>query len=383
MDPGEHLPSEHERHGHDDLPLDAVCEHIDSWADLALDLLDGSLPARRAEALNGHLAGCAACRTALDEQRGLALLLRAVPAAPVPEGILDTVLAHLSESSLAGAEAVADIEPAGHTGSPKTGTPGTRAEAGMLSRVRALMRPRVWLPAAAFALLLGVAVTSYQSGFGGDDGLRAADTGETLKTAAPTSERALTEDDGAALQESAAVDTTVAAASPTTTLASSPTVAAGSGPSFDPPSVQVEALEGGGLMEPPVVWVTVPVPSSGGADAVPALTLLADLPPVTPGPDSNGLPAYVALVRVAEIDSLTAVLGMSELRVFALVESEGLLPSEIAARLADGPATLPRLQPSADEAGNTYGGPSDMPPADSQRFNGFVILVITFSPETG
>ncbi|MHB1343385.1 MAG: anti-sigma factor family protein [Thermoleophilia bacterium] len=388
MDPHEHLPSGHEHHGHDDPPPGAVSEHIDSWTDLALDLLDGSLPAPQAEALNAHLAACAACRSILDDQRSVALLTRAVPTVPVPDGIFEAVRAHLSETlpGAAGAVAEAALEPTGRSGEPRT--PADRAGGGMRAWVRTLVRPRVWLPAAAFALLLGVAVNSYyQSDLRGTDGLRAADSGETLNAAATTAERALAEDDAKSLQESAAVDTTVAATSTTTTLATitmatEPMGAAGSGPAPEPPSVQVEALEGGGLMEPPVVWVTVPVPAAEGSDPAPALALLADLPPVTLDLRSSGLPAYVALVRILEVDALTAALGMSDLRVFALAESETLLPAEISARLAEGPATLPRLQPSTDEVGNSYGGPTAMPPADSQRFNGFVILVVTLSPQT-
>ncbi|MHB8868695.1 MAG: anti-sigma factor family protein [Thermoleophilia bacterium] len=388
MDPHEHLPSEHEHHGHDDPRPDAVSEHIDSWADLALDLLDGSLPAREAEALNAHLAACAACRSTLDDQRGVALLTRAVPAAPVPEGIFEAVRAHLSDSlpGAAGSATAAALEPTGHSGEPRTA--GDHTEGGVRAWVRTLIRPRVWLPAAALTLLLGVAVSSYyQSDLRGTDGLRAVDSGETLNAAAPTAEDTLAEDEAKSLQESAGVDTTVAAASTTTTeatmtMATEPMDTAGSGPTSEPPSVQVEALEGGGLMEPPVVWVTVPVPSAEGTDPTPALALLADLLPVTLELRSSGLPAYVALVRILEVDALTAALGISDLRVFALAESETLLPAEISARLAEGPATLPRLQPPTDEMGNSYGGPTDMPPSDSQRVNGFVILVVTLSPQT-
>lgn len=377
MDPLEHLPSGYDRDGSnpaaDGTPLETTSEHIDSWSDLALDLLDGALTPMAAATLNAHLASCTACRVSLEEQLLVADLMRAVPPVQAPAALEGAILSHLSELRSAGALEVAPAEPRHEQES---------GGAGMLARVRALMRPRVWLPAAALAVILGVAVTSYYpGGFGGSDGDRAADTGDAMKAAAPSAETGTTTGDTEAMKESTLDDVAGSAAVTTTTAASLP---ADSGPDVPPelsPTVQIEALGAAVGSDPPVVWVTVKVRPDEAGNAALILGSLTDLPPLEPpGPASAALPAYAALISTEDVDAFAATLGISELHVLSLTESAGLLPPEISGRLEQGPATLPLLQPAATGEGTpAYGWPT-RDRLSTDNLVGLVILVVTLSP---
>lgn len=378
MDPHEHLPSGYDRDGFnpaaDGTPLDTTSEHIDSWSDLALDLLDGALSPMAAATLNAHLASCTACRVSLEGQLLVADLMRAVLPVQAPAALENAVLSHLSELRSAGALEVAPAEPRREQES---------GGAGMLARVRALMRPRVWLPAAALALVLGVAVTSYyQTGLGGSDGIRTADTGDAMKAAAPSAETGTTAGDAAPAQESTQDEVGNSAAVTTTTAAS---LMADSGPDVPPelsPTVQIEALGAGVGSDPPVVWVTVKVRPDEARSTALILGSLTDLPPLEPpGPASAALPAYAALISTEDVDAFAAALGISELHVLSLTESAGLLPPEIFGRLEQGPATLPLLQPAATGEGTAAYGWLARDRVSTDNLVGLVILVVTLSRE--
>lgn len=385
MDPHEHLPSGYSRDGTnpaaegspDATPLETVSEHIDSWSHLALDLLDGTLSPAVAATLNAHLTSCTACRVSLEEQLRITDLLRAVPQVPAPAALEGSILSHLSGLRLSSAlEVAADVAPS----EPKR--EGGNGVKGVLGRVRALMRPRVWLPAAALAVILGVAVASYyQGGFGGGGDIPLADTGDALNATAGGAETTTTAAAVAAEKESQPDDTADARATATTAA----TIMAGTGPDVPPelsPSVQIEALGAEVGSDPPVVWVTVAVRSDEAGNAALMLGSLTDLPPLeAPGPASSALPVYAALISTEDVDAFTAAMGISELRVLSLIESAGQLPPEISRRLEQGPASLPLLEPATTGDGTpAYGWPT-RDHVSTDDLAGLVILVVTLSPE--
>lgn len=349
--------------------------HVDSWTELALDLLDGALPPDVAAPLQAHLDSCPSCRAALHEQRDMSLLLRNVPQAAVPAGLEQSVLASLSGSP---GTTSASLPDAGEA--PRVSKPTGRS---VWERVRALAQPRVWLPAAALALVLGVAVTSYyQAGLGSDESLRAGQATTTRAGSAPQADGATAEADSTATKETGLSTTTTAAASATETTAASLEVA-GSGSPDEPPSVRINALQGAGTADTPVVWATVRLTPEQRGSAALVIGALTDLQPIRSASGSDSLPAYVALISSADVDAFTAALGTSELQVFSLSDGADLLPPDISARLADGLTGLPRLHLAAEDTGAAYGWPATEPTADPPALTGQVIMAITLVGEDG
>lgn len=77
---------------------------------------DGTLGADRRAALDRHLDACAGCRSALDAQRAVRVLLAARPEAPAPAGFAARVLARLPETSRPAAARPAERNPAAAAG---------------------------------------------------------------------------------------------------------------------------------------------------------------------------------------------------------------------------------------------------------------------------
>lgn len=135
--------------------------HIDTWQTLALDLLEGTLPPHVAGLLEAHLATCPDCRRALAEQESIASMLRTVPEVTPPHELERAVLAGLPDFP--------EPEPAT---APSEEPRGVRVNEGALQSLRRLLTVRVWLPAAAVALVAAVALSSYyRMGFGIDEGV--------------------------------------------------------------------------------------------------------------------------------------------------------------------------------------------------------------------
>jgi anti-sigma factor RsiW len=66
-------------------------------ADRIYDYLDGALSAAEREDLERHLAGCAACRCALDVRRKIAGAAAGLPDAPVPDDFAAGIMAKVAE----------------------------------------------------------------------------------------------------------------------------------------------------------------------------------------------------------------------------------------------------------------------------------------------
>ena len=69
-------------------PLD----HIDEWADLALDYIDGTAAPAEAARVEAHVADCPSCSARLQQQRAFASQLAAIPLVEAPEGLEDRIL---------------------------------------------------------------------------------------------------------------------------------------------------------------------------------------------------------------------------------------------------------------------------------------------------
>jgi anti-sigma-K factor RskA len=117
----------------------------------------GKLQADEAERFQAHLDGCADCRRHLDELGGLpALLAKAAPATPVPDGLRARTLTAVREQA-ADAERASVAEEAGVAEAPVP--------------IRRAWWRRRWLAAAvAAALVVALAIPGALRLFGGDGG---------------------------------------------------------------------------------------------------------------------------------------------------------------------------------------------------------------------
>lgn len=68
----------------------------DDVRDLRIEWLRGRLPADRTRELDGHLAGCAACRALMEAERRLDQILDRAPGMAVPEGFALRVLTRIA-----------------------------------------------------------------------------------------------------------------------------------------------------------------------------------------------------------------------------------------------------------------------------------------------
>ena len=333
--------------------------HIDSWDSLAIDLLEGTLPAHAAAPLEAHLAGCADCRRVLAEQRSMATLLGEVPEVTVPPT--------LERAVLGGSTGFAAAEPAATT---RGETSRDRITGGTLQSLRRLLNVRVWLPAAAVILVAGIAFSSYYRI--GSDGREGADTLATQaaqKDASDTTAAAL----GGAAGENSAMQAAPDGSRESAggTPATSTTAARATSTTKAGPAIMAAPT--------PVVIMTV---GDAGEDAYTLTQRVKDVTGLEPLPrDSwiDGRTTYAALIAADQTAALAAGLGVTV--------SESLPPTEYAVRmppaLADalGPealATLPLLTPRAADISSV--GRTWLPSRDAAQRAGDAdlnIVVIT------
>src|SRR5665811_1321179 len=211
MTPDKNAPNERDPLGTNGLRPAEDVGHLDEWPSLALDLIEGTLPPEAAAPLEAHLAACPDCRRALAEQRSIVSILRAVPHVAVPADLEHAVLAGLTGTS--GSEPAA----AARDASGRTWVQG-----GALQSLRRLLTVRVWLPAAAVALVAGIALSSHaRMGRDADEGMSPMATESAQKDtslAQPESSGADSSTFGSALGGEG-TQTTVAGAATTTTAA--------------------------------------------------------------------------------------------------------------------------------------------------------------------
>ena len=334
--------------------------HVDAWHESALDLIAGTLAPHVAERLEAHLAACPECRETLADQRSIASILNSIAEAAVP--------AELDDSVLAGLAALAQPSPvaAARATSSRIGTEG-----GALRSLRRFLVPRVWLPAAAMALVAGVAISSYyQVGIGSNgDADRLAAESQQKDVSAASPEAASADDAATQAAESAAGgQTTLAGAPPTTaSAASGPMYAAGV--LSQRTDELLRDLAASDTEGPPVLLLTVTGgigagDPSGSTAAVESLTGLEPLPR-----DAwiAGLPTFAALILADDAGALATDLAVFASELAARVASHADYSSEAPAPLADmlgwGASSLLLLTPQ--DAGATSTTTTVSAPTDS------------------
>ena len=81
--------------GHGTGPTGSLSGHMDDWADLAVDFVDGHLDPTTEAAVERHLQGCPACTARLQTQRGVLAFLQDAPLEDPPFELEDQVLGEL------------------------------------------------------------------------------------------------------------------------------------------------------------------------------------------------------------------------------------------------------------------------------------------------
>ena len=122
--------------------------HIDTWEDMAMDYLDGSLSAVDAATVETHLQSCTACRDAVRAQRDVMTVTRAVPEAALPPELSARILGALIVG----------------VATPAAADAGLRKEvrdAGMFQRLMGRLAHARWAPAAIALLVVAVGVAAW------------------------------------------------------------------------------------------------------------------------------------------------------------------------------------------------------------------------------
>ena len=147
-----------ELHAHDKPsgPFPGPDDHLDAWAELALDYQDGRLDADRTAAVERHLAGCSACATLFAEQQAGAQALHRIVGAEPPAVLERRILAEIMMVQTSGSASI--VPPARAASVTSSSLPSRQPRRGL--RDRLVPRSRAWLPAAAGVLLVAVALMS-------------------------------------------------------------------------------------------------------------------------------------------------------------------------------------------------------------------------------
>ena len=333
--------------------------HVDSWDSLAIDLLEGTLPAHVAAPLEAHVAGCADCRRVLAEQRSMATLLAEVPEVTVPPA--------LGRAVLEGSAGFVASEPAATT---RRETSRGRMT-GTLQSLRRMLNLRVLLPAAAVILVAGVALSAYDR-----VGLGARQEGaDTLATEA--AQKDTSDATAAALGSEAGEDGAMQAApdgsresaggapeTSTTTAGATSTTTAGAAIMAAPT---------------PVVIMTV---GDAGEDADSLAQRVKDLTGLEPLPRDSwveGRTTYAALIAADQSTVLAAELGVTVSESLPSAEYAVNIPPALADSLGpEALTTLPLLTPQAADTSST--GQTWRPSRDAAQRAGdadLTIVVIT------
>ena len=158
--------------------------HIDEWADLALDYIEGRLDAHRFSLVEHHISSCAPCRERLEEQRWIAGWAASVRPAEPPPDMESRVMAALHPhterpSWLASADttysdALVPVSPAARTAGPEnpahdaSARERRRAARGApvpswAERLRSLFQPRNLAIAGAIIAVVMVGTITFRS----------------------------------------------------------------------------------------------------------------------------------------------------------------------------------------------------------------------------
>jgi hypothetical protein len=171
-------------------------KHVDDWADLAVDYLDGRLDPKTKARVDLHLRDCADCAGRLQAQQGMMMLLRETSLGDPPADLEDRVLDELLFPS----------RPAQVLVRPPVKQPST------LWRRR--IRP--WIPATVAVAALLIAIASY--GLVRSNADLSTKTGEVATTMASADQAA-----GATTSRGESLGVTTTAAGATTTVAAAAT----------------------------------------------------------------------------------------------------------------------------------------------------------------
>jgi anti-sigma factor RsiW len=129
---------------HDKPPL----SHIDTWEDMAMDYLDGSLSAVDSATVEAHLQSCTACRDAVGAQRDVMALVRAVPEAAMPPELSARILDALTAAVAAPA-------------ATDTGRRAKVRDTGGFQRLMDRLVHARWAPAAIALLVVAAGVAAW------------------------------------------------------------------------------------------------------------------------------------------------------------------------------------------------------------------------------
>lgn len=327
--------------------------HVDTWQSLALDLLEGTLPPHVAGPLEAHLATCPDCSRALAEQESIASILRAVPELTPPQELERVVLAGLPD--------FAQRRPANALG----GEPhDVRVSEGALESLRRVLTMRVWLPAAAVALVAVVALSSYyRLGFGVDEGINSAAIESAQKDTAVAPSDGAGEDYGTFQSAPGGADgRTTLAATATTTVASATETTGGARPVF---------------------VLDVGQPGDDPASLARRVEEVTGLDPLSRDSWVAGRTTYAALIAADEATALAEDLGAVASELVPIAEYGAPMPPSLDTALGlsaveDG---LPVLTPRPDDAASDRR--SWLPVRDAGERSGIesdlIIIVITLS----
>lgn len=338
-----------DRHSDPQNPVDpfGATDHVEEWEDLALDLLDGTLPPATRAALDSHIERCPGCRESLDEQRRVREVLSAAPLMEPPSRIARSIL------------------PAER---PRS-APRSLGERAGPARRRSMMR--TWLPAAAVLLVTIGAVATYQQAFprGGE-----ADLALTSETSAD----AQSQEAGGVMSAAPAEETAPTTLAPADLAAAGQTTTTNTAPTADARlsvSAYLDALPPPALAEDtPVVLLTMP---ASGADSslaalVQAVTGLSPLHPV----ESSNLVMFAARADRTEIDKLVALLGEPGLAVFRFVDRASEMTPAVTSMVGDDPSVFPLILETPD-AGGGFAPAKSAPDARAPNAERYVLVVIT------
>lgn len=301
--------------------------HIDTWQSLALDLLEGTLPPHAAGPLEAHLATCPDCTRALADQGSIASILRAVPEMSPPFELERAVLAEISHVP----------EPRSAV-SPGEEPRGAGVNEGVLQYLRRLLTVRVWLPAAAVALVATVAISSYyRMGFGVDERVDSAAIESAQRDAAVPSWEGVGGENGTFQSVPGGADgqTTLAAMATTTTAAAGTATTAETTAVAHPVFVLDVGLAGDdpGALAGRVEYVT-------------------GLYPLSRDSWVDGRRTYAALIAADQAAALAEDLGVVAWKPVPVAEYGASMPPSLDAALGQSAAgnSLPFLAPQSADA---------------------------------
>ena len=305
--------------------------HLPEWESRALDYLDGTLPPPERDRVDAHLATCASCRRDLEDQRAVRVMLSGATMAAPPAALGQAVLAQLLGSDTRPAAASSTTEGAAADGPNRrrVESPAPMADPRRVGRrtwLSGLLRPRVWMPAAATLLLAAVLLSQFHP-TATHVALESGKNASPLTTAAaaataPLGTAAGRQTDQSAAGMSATATTMAGGASVSTTESQSgapPAVSSGGAPDLtagpEGPYLSAAALSGG------QVWIAVgkntATDALGRAQTAQLLALLAhavpiDLPVGSATP-IDGPPLYATSASAEATSSLLARLAQAGL----------------------------------------------------------------------